>query len=64
MDPSVENMTGVLYDDPRQPTADEEEASFLGRLVGNFKSPPKEEEVKPTGGLRISLQANSSSDEE
>lgn len=34
---SVQNMLGVLYDDPRSPTADEDEAGFLGRLVGKFK---------------------------
>lgn len=33
----IEHRKGPLYDDPRCPKADSDEANFMSRLVGNFK---------------------------
>ena len=33
----IERRKGTLYDDPRFPKADLEEATFISKLVGNFK---------------------------
>lgn len=33
----IDHRKGPLYDDPRCPKADAEEANFISRLVGNFK---------------------------
>jgi len=35
----IEQRKGALYDDPRFPKADDEEANFITRLIDNFKLP-------------------------
>jgi hypothetical protein len=35
----IEHRKGALYDDPRFPKADPEEANFITRLIDNFKLP-------------------------
>lgn len=65
LESSLANMIGVLYDDPRQPTADDEEESFLTRLAGNFKKQANEDENKPTGlGLKIKIVSDDDFEEE
>lgn len=39
----IEHRKGALYDDPRFPKSDPEEANFITRLIDNFKLP----KVKP-----------------
>ena len=35
----IEHRKGALYDDPRFPKSDPEEANFITRLIDNFKLP-------------------------
>jgi len=35
----IEQRKGSLFDDPRFPKADPEEANFITRLIDNFKLP-------------------------
>ena len=38
--PKMSERKGALYDDPRFPKGDGDDANFISRLVGNFKVKP------------------------
>lgn len=44
----IEHRKGPLYDDPRCPKADSDEANFMSRLIGNFQ--PKKKSISTIEG--------------
>lgn len=59
----IEHRKGALYDDPRFPKADPEEANFITRLIDNFKL-PKIKTKDPDSNEMALFQSKSSYEDE